>query len=95
MYKAKTRDSDYIQQLADYIKKNLSKGYTQDALKWALINQGHSRTEVDRALKMANGQLAAQAPKMLEKPVIKVSNESHEEASAQQGFWARVRNWFS
>ena len=64
MYKAPTRKTDYIQQLADYIKKNLSKGYTQDALKWALINQGHSRTEVERAIALSNEQLALQAPKM-------------------------------
>lgn len=66
------RDSDYIQQLANYVKKNISKGYTQDSLKWALINQGHSRTEVEKAIKIANEQLAMQAPKMVEKPIIKV-----------------------
>jgi len=67
----KLRNSDYIQQIADYIKKNLQKGYTIESLKWALINQGHSRTEIERAIKIAEEQLAAQAPKMKEKPVIK------------------------
>jgi len=93
MYKAPTRKTDYIQQLADYIKKNLSKGYTQDALKWALINQGHSRTEVERAIALSNEQLALQAPKMVEKPVIKI--ETIPPIEEKKGFWNRVRSWFS
>ena len=32
---------NYIQQLADYIMKNLSKGYTVDALRFSLMNQGY------------------------------------------------------
>jgi len=93
MYRARPRGTDYIQQLADYIKKNLSKGYTKDALKWALINQGHSRTEVERAIKLADEQLAYQAPKMVEKPVIKVEVEPPVEE--KKGFWDKVKSWFS
>jgi len=94
MYKAPTRKTDYIQQLSDYIKKNLSKGYTQEALKWALIDQGHSRTEVERAVKLANEQLALSAPKMVEKPVIKIETIPPTEIE-EKGFWARVKRWFS
>lgn len=93
MYKAKPRGTDYIQQLADYIKKNLSKGYTQDALKWALTSQGHSRTEIERAIKLANEQLAFSAPKMIEKPVIKVEVEPPIEE--EKGFWNKFKSWFS
>lgn len=93
MYKAPTRKSDYIQQLADYIKKNLSKGYTVDALKWALINQGHSRTEVDRSISLANEQLALQAPKMIEKPVINIETIPPVEME-KKGFFSRVKSWF-
>lgn len=39
--------------LINHIKKNLLKGYKENSIKWALINQGYSRTEVDRALKKA------------------------------------------
>lgn len=93
MYRPKPRGTDYIQQLADYIKKNLSKGYTSEALKWALISQGYSRAEIDRAIKLANEQLAASAPKMVEKPVIKVEVEPP--VPEKQGFWSRVKSWFS
>lgn len=88
-----TRESDYIQQLANYIKKNLSKGYTPDSLKWALTEQGHSRTEINRAIQLANEQLALQAPKMVEKPLIKVETEPPVEVKLT--FWQKVRSWFS
>jgi len=93
MYKPKPRGSDYIQQLADYIKKNISKGYTQEALKWALVDQGHSRTEIDRAINLANEQLAASAPKMVEKPVIKVEVEP--EIIPEKSIWQKIKDWFS
>ena len=93
MYRPPTRKTDYIQQLADYIRKNISKGYTIDSLKWALISQGHSRTEIDRAIVLANEQMASQAPKMIEKPVIKV--ETIPEMPEKKGFFSRVKGWFS
>jgi len=61
----------YIQQLANYIKKNLVKGYTVDSLKLALENQEYSKLSIERAIKLANKQLAEKAPTMKEKPVIK------------------------
>jgi len=93
MYKPRTRSTDYIQQLADYIKKNASKGYTQESLKWALINQGHSRTEIERALKLANEQLAYSAPKMIEKPTIKVEIEP--EVIPEKTLWQKIKSLFS
>ncbi len=87
------RNTDYIQQLVNYIKKNLSKGYTQESLKWALVNQGHSRDSVDKAITQANEQLALQAPKLVEKPVIKVEIEPKIEE--KPGFWGRIKSWFS
>ncbi len=64
------KPQDHIQQLADYFKKNLSKGYTLDSLRFSLTNQGYSRISVDKAINLANEQLAAQAPVMKEKPQI-------------------------
>ena len=66
------------QQIADYIKKNISKGYTMDSLKYALMNQGYSRTSVEKAIEIANKQLATQAPEMKEKPVITYSFDEEE-----------------
>jgi DNA-binding transcriptional MerR regulator len=64
------KTENYIQQLADYIKRNLSKGYTLDSLKIALENQDYSRSSIDRAIRLVNEQLARQAPIMKEKPKI-------------------------
>lgn len=94
MYKAPTRKTDYIQQLADYINKNISKGYTAESLKWALINQGHSRTEVERAVNLANEQLALHAPKMIEKPVIRIETIPPAEME-KKGFWQKFKSLFS
>ncbi|MEK6820442.1 MAG: hypothetical protein AABX71_01905 [Nanoarchaeota archaeon] len=65
----------YIRQLMSYFKKNLTKGYTLESLKWALINQGYDRAEIDRAIKLVNEELAKSAPLLKEKPVIKLERE--------------------
>jgi len=66
MYKPES----YLNQLAEYILKNLKKGYTQDSLKYSLISQGYSKISVDNAIGIANKQLAETAPEMKEKPQI-------------------------
>lgn len=85
------------QQLADYIKKNISKGYTADALKYSLLKQGYSRTSVEKAIETANQQLAATVPKMQEKPVVKyevIDEEEMKKKIAEQdkkgGFFKRL-----
>ena len=64
------KKGDYIGELASYIKKNLKKGYTLDSLKYALINQGHSKLEVEKALKRAQEDQAREAPVLQTKPSI-------------------------
>jgi len=81
----------YLQQLADYIKKNLAKGYTTDSLKTALMGQGYSRIQIDKAIQLANQQLANAAPKMVEKPVIKVEVEPIIEE--KKNFWEKIKNF--
>lgn len=85
----------YIQELADYIKKNLKKGYTKDSLRWALINQGHSKLEVEKAIKKVDEDLANQAPILNTKPEIKyeVSGEKNaRKEEKKKSFW---KKWFS
>ena len=89
---AELRNSDYIQQLADYIKKNSSKGYTTDSLRVALQGQGYNRVSIDRAVKLANEQMAKDAPKMVEKPFIKVETEPHFEV--KKSFWQKIKDIF-
>ncbi len=93
------REEDYIQQLADYIKKNLVKGYTLDSLRIALESQDYSRSAIERAAQLANEQLAKQAPPMKEKPRIKykiVSDkkieqiEKSEKEKSKKGFLGKL-----
>ena len=57
--------------MVEYFKKNLKKKYTEDSLRFSLLSQGYSRTSVDIALQLAQQELAAEAPILKEKPVIK------------------------
>ncbi len=87
------RDANYLGNLADYVKKNLGKGYTLESLKWALISQGHSRLEVDKAMKLAQGEMAREAPvlKTPPQPPQEILN-IQVEPEPKQGFW---KNFFS
>lgn len=60
----------HIQKLADYIKKNLRKGYTLDSLRFSLINQGYSKISVENAIELMNRQLAMEIPFVKERPEI-------------------------
>ncbi len=87
----------YMKKLVDYIKKNLAKGYTIEALKWALVSQGYSRTEVDKAIKITNEELAKKAPKIKEKPIIKFKREpviEPETKPEKKSFWKKLQEFF-
>jgi hypothetical protein len=62
----------YIESMTDYLKNNLKKGYTLESLKWALINQGYAKIEVEKAIKRVQTELATQAPILKAKPEIKI-----------------------
>ncbi len=84
---------DYLQQLADYIKKNIAKGYTQDSLKFSLMSQGYSRVSIDNAMKLANEQLALQAPLLKEKPQITyklITPDSTYTYEKKKGFFKKI-----
>ncbi len=82
---------NYVGKLSQYIKKNLKKGYTKDSLRWALINQGHSRLEVEKAFLAVEQEMAEEAPILETKPEI--SYEVVEPANAvveKKSFWKRL-----
>ena len=85
------RQEDYTNQLADYIVKNLAKGYTIDSLRWALVHQKHSRVTVEKALELAQKQMAASAPKIeAPKDIQKEVEIEHPEPEQKKGFFARL-----
>lgn len=86
------KSEDYIQQLANHIKINIKKGYTVEALKFSLMNQGYSRISVEKSIELANKQLAASAPEMKEKPQITYKVEP--DIPIKNSFWEKIKDWF-
>ena len=87
------KSKDYLQQIADHIKRNLAKGYTMDSLRFSLQSQGYSRLSIDNAIKLANEQLAAQAPTMNEKPQITfkvITPDSTYTYEKKHGFFRKI-----
>ena len=82
--------SNYQRQIIDYFKKNLSKGYTIDSLKWALVNQGYSKALVEKSIDEANKELAKQAPILKEKPKIKYEVVEEEKPVARSSWWKKI-----
>lgn len=84
MYKEKSLGDE----LAEYVKKNLRKGYTVESLRWALISQGYSKFEVEKSLKKAEMDLGSEAPVLKVKPKIEVEvTPVVEEEPKKKGFW--------
>lgn len=85
------KDANYLQNLIDYAKRNIKKGYAIDSLRWALINQGHSRIEVDKALAAAQSEasreMVASRPKSELSPAPAVSIDVQPEP--KQPFWKK------
>ncbi len=83
---------DYRKNLVNYFKKNLSRGYTTETLKWALINQGYSRSAVESALDKAQKELAEKAPILKEKPKIKyeIIDENNKPIKIKKPWWKRL-----
>jgi hypothetical protein len=83
------KDKTYIDDLAEYVKKNLKKGYTAESLKWALVKQGHAKIEVDKSIKKAEQDLAISAPVLQTKPEIKYEAEPVV-PEQKKSFWKRM-----
>ena len=86
------KKGDYVGELSSYLKKNLRKGYTKESLKWALVNQGHSKLEVEKAIKQAEDELAKEAPVLRTKPEITYDVVEPKDAIIEEkkSFWRRL-----
>lgn len=82
----------YRKNIVEYLKKNLKKGYTLESLKWALLNQGYTKTAVGSAVEQTNKELAKSAPELKEKPVIKyeIIDEDDNPIVIKRPFWKKV-----
>jgi len=86
------KKGDYVGELSDYIRKNLKKGYTKESLKWALVGQGHSKLEVEKAIKKAEMDLAREAPVLKTKPEITYQIVEPKDAVVEEkkSFWKKL-----
>lgn len=82
----------HTEKIHNYLKKNLAKGYTEEALKWSLIQQGYTRTDVQRALERV-GKERAQREAMREKPVI--TREVYDESNMPSVSMPNESPWYS
>ena len=85
------------QDIADYIKKNLKKGYTLDSLRFSLISQGYSKISVENAIDLANKQMAKEIPQIKERPEIiyKVVTEESKDKSSNEVASTNKKGFFN
>ncbi|MFW5846526.1 MAG: hypothetical protein ACOCUU_00050 [Nanoarchaeota archaeon] len=88
--------TNYRRRVIEYFKKNLKKGYTSESLKWALINQGYTKTLVETSLKKAQIELAEEAPILKEKPRIKyeIIDEKNKPIKIKKPFFKKIKDLF-
>ncbi len=83
------RARDDVKEILDYIHKNLKKGYKIDALKWALIKQGYSRTAISDAFEIIEESRAKEDKERKEAEVLKAVEEMPV-IEEKKSFWKRV-----
>jgi hypothetical protein len=85
------KKKNLMDELTDYIRKNLKKGYTKESLRWALLDQDYSKIEVDKALKRVDKELADMAPILKTKPEITYELVEPKSDEPKKTGW---RKWF-
>ena len=86
------KKESYSDEISDYLRKNAKKGYTLDSLRWALINQGHSKIEVDKAIKKVQIEIARSAPVLPKpEPTMEIMDDvSAPPAEEKKSFWKKL-----
>ena len=79
------------QKLIDYLQRNMKKGYSVESLKWALIEQGYSRSIIESVIFEANKELAKKVPVFKEKPHIRyeIIDENNRPIIIKKPFWKK------
>ncbi len=89
------RSGDYIDDLVRYIENNLDSGYREDQLRFLLINQGYSRSAVEKAFRIVKQKGPKIAPQAHVEEAPKVEAVPYEEPSQKKGFFSRLFSIFS
>ena len=80
-----------VDRLMDYLRRNLDKGYKKESLKWALVKQGQSRIEIDKAFKKLEEEEMKKAS-MTKAAMIKEASTQIEPIMEpeRRGFWKKL-----
>ena len=82
---------DAVTALVAYLEKNMKKGYKIDDLRWALVNQKHSRIEIEKAIKIIEARTPSAKKDEERKEEIKVATQAQLiEPEQKRGFWSRL-----
>ena len=79
------RENTRRKKLLDYFKSNLEKGYNPDSLKWALIKQGNSRTDVMMALEQAQAEM--KKPEVVKPAMTEIIEETRPIFIEKKPWW--------
>ncbi len=84
-------NEDSITALVSYIERNMKKGYKIEGLRWALINQKHSKSEIDKAIKIVEARTPSVKKEDERKEEIReATREQLIEPEEKRGFWSRL-----
>jgi hypothetical protein len=89
------RATPHLRTILDYFERNLKKGYKADALKYVLLNQGYSKTEIAEAMRILEEKTKKdqEAIKKEEERKLKMQIQEDLKQVAQEqkkGFWGRL-----
>ncbi len=83
------RDGDYMKEIVEYIESNLKSGYREDQLRFLLINQGYSRSAVDKAFRIVEQNRPAEPVRSNAEPP-KVEFVEEELPQKKEGFFSKL-----
>lgn len=93
----KKENKGRIEDLCDYLRKNIEKGYSVEALKWALVKQGNPRLEVEKAVAIVSKESVRMMKKVESMNTLQNQTPSQEQSSQEpvvepekKPFWKRI-----
>jgi len=96
------REVDHAKPIVDYLKKNLVKGHKINNLKWALISEGYSKIEVEKAMRIVDEETQKEkqfaelkSKKELEKQSSEIITDEMPANIEKQGFFSKLVSFFS
>lgn len=84
------KNSESVKELVEYLEKNIKKGYKIESLKWALINQKKSKSEIDKAIKIVENRSVKQKEEPKKEIEIIKEEIKIDILPEKKSFWSRI-----